>query len=222
MFDPSSSSVGLFGVGKWLFMLAPLALLGWGVFMVHSGAGSLMCLLVVALKQMGLESVSSRKLRSVLIFLLVCFFSILWWNEVGLIPFGFGISSHLVINLSLGLVFVLSGTVCSIMLKGWKSLVAHMVPLGCPLGLSFVLAIVETVSFLIRPFTLSIRLTGNMITGHLLVALLYEMASSLMMAVPAASWLTVVVGCGLLLFELAVGVVQASIFTVLMLMYWSE
>ncbi|CAL1285002.1 unnamed protein product, partial [Larinioides sclopetarius] len=56
-------------------------------------------------------------------------------------------------------------------IKNFKNSAAHLVPEGRPIYLSPLIVIIERISHLIRPFTLSIRLAANIIAGHLIISL---------------------------------------------------
>lgn len=91
-------------------------------------------------------------------------------NLVGLFPFNFSVSSHIFYTLSMGVVFWVG-----VMLMGWlykfRIRACHLVPEGAPIMLSPILVMIELVSHLIRPVTLSVRLAANMMAGHLIVRL---------------------------------------------------
>ena len=101
----------------------------------------------------------------------------------------------------------------------YNRLFAHLVPTGTPGALIPVIVIIETVSNVIRPGTLSIRLAANMVAGHLLLTLLGSQ-------VPNAQGIVLLVLMGrlilLLCLELAVACIQAYVFTILRSLYLNE
>lgn len=108
------------------------------------------------------------------------------------------------------------------MLYGWvnktKEMFAHLVPMGTPFALINFMVIIERVSNVIRPITLSVRLAANMIAGHLLIVLLGS-------AVTIKLWSVCfgVISLGLLfLLETAVAFIQAYVFIVLVGLYSAE
>nr|AOY34902.1 ATP synthase F0 subunit 6 [Lethocerus deyrollei] len=151
--------------------------------------------------------------------LLVSLFTfILFNNMMGLLPYVFTSSSHLVFTMSMALPMWLS-----IMLFGWinktQEMFAHLMPVGTPPPLMPFMVIIETISNLIRPGALAVRLTANMIAGHLLMSLLgnnMETMSSMMVM----SLITIQMM--LMLFETAVALIQAYVFSVLSTLYTSE
>ena len=98
-----------------------------------------------------------------------------------------------------------------------KNLISHLVPLGSPLALRPFIVLVERVSLLIRPITLSVRLAANIVTGHLLLTLSGSLcAFSLKGALGLIPQLTL--GC----LELAVAGVQAYVLFILVSLYIRE
>nr|AYW52328.1 ATP synthase F0 subunit 6 [Entiminae sp. ACP-2013] len=143
---------------------------------------------------------------------------ILFNNFLGLFPYIFTCTSH--INLSLTLSIPLWLTY---MLFGWmkntKHMFAHLVPQGAPSILLPFLVIIETTSNIIRPSTLAIRLTANMIAGHLLVTLLGN--SGPLMSLYMLNIL-IFIQILLLILETAVAMIQSYVFSILATLYSSE
>nr|QZM06657.1 ATP synthase F0 subunit 6 [Nysius sp.] len=144
------------------------------------------------------------------------FFLILMNNTLGLMPYVFTSTSHLTFTLSMALPMWLS-----LMLFGWinktNHMFAHMIPTGTPNMLMPFMVIIETISNLIRPGSLAVRLTANMIAGHLLMSLLGNNATNSVM-LPIIITIQIV----LMMFEAAVAMIQAYVFSVLSTLYSSE
>nr|ALO76921.1 ATP synthase F0 subunit 6 [Habrocerus capillaricornis] len=154
---------------------------------------------------------------STLIF--VSLFSFIMFNNfLGLFPYIFTSSSHLA--LTLGLAFPLW---LSFMMYGWINntmhMFAHLVPQGTPPILMPFMVCIETISNIIRPGTLAIRLAANMIAGHLLMTLLGNTGSSLSILMINILILTQIL---LLILESAVAIIQSYVFAVLSTLYSSE
>lgn len=133
-------------------------------------------------------------------------------NLGGLLPYVFTPSSHLRFSLSLRLYFWLSYFLYSLARAPTFNL-AHLIPSGTPGVLQPFMVFVETVSSLIRPLTLAVRLAANIVAGHLLIALARE----------ASNLALVGVGVGALaVLETLVAVVQAYVFTLLGVLYLAE
>lgn len=146
------------------------------------------------------------------------FFYLLISNLLGLLPFVFTNSRHLVFTLSLALPVWLGYMLLS--LQRSRSLtLAHFVPLGSPLALAPFMVLIELTSSLIRPLTLAVRLAANMVAGHLLLCLLSSPLTAASASVVALVSLALV---ALLALESAVALIQAFVFSILASLYTQE
>nr|YP_007317355.1 ATP synthase F0 subunit 6 [Upogebia pusilla]AGA56132.1 ATP synthase F0 subunit 6 [Upogebia pusilla] len=149
----------------------------------------------------------------------VSLFSLIVFNNfLGLLPYVFTSTSHLVMTLSLSLPLWLT-----FMIFGWinhtQHMFAHLVPQGTPPALMPFMVLIETLSNLIRPGTLAVRLAANMIAGHLLLTLLSGTGPSLSTSLVS---LLLIVQILLLLLESAVAIIQSYVFAVLSTLYAGE
>nr|YP_009485608.1 ATP synthase F0 subunit 6 [Acanthaspis cincticrus]AVZ00744.1 ATP synthase F0 subunit 6 [Acanthaspis cincticrus] len=146
------------------------------------------------------------------------FMFILTNNMMGLLPYVFTSSSHLVYTLTLALPMWVS-----LMIFGWfnhtQHMFAHLIPEGSPAPLMPFMVCIETISNIIRPGSLAVRLTANMIAGHLLMCLL---GNNIMNMSESVIPLLMSIQIMLMLFETAVSVIQAYVFSVLSTLYTSE
>lgn len=139
-------------------------------------------------------------------------------NRLGLLPYVFTGTSHLAETLRLALPLWLS-----FIIFGWvnntKHIFAHLVPLGTPGPLIPFIVLIETIRNVIRPGTLAVRLSANIIAGHLLLTLLGNIGSHLSTStVPLLLILQIL----LILLESAVAIIQAYVFAVLTVLYARE
>lgn len=138
------------------------------------------------------------------------FFFILLCNFLGLIPYVFSSSSHLVYTITLSFPAWLG-----LMLLGWcqfsKRMFSHLIPSGTPLLLIPLMVGVESVRILIRPVSLAVRLMSNIISGHLLIRLLGNCGISF-----------ILIQSGFFLFEVFVCFIQAYVFSGLISLYRGE
>lgn len=152
-------------------------------------------------------------------FIFVSLFSIILFNNfIGLFPYIFTRTSHLTLTLSLALPLWL----CFI-LFGWinntQHIFAHLVPQGTPAILIPFIVCIETIRNVIRPGTLAVRLTANIIAGHLLLTLLGNTGPSLSSILLVFLLITQI---ALLVLESAVAIIQSYVFAVLRTLYSSE
>nr|YP_006666100.1 ATP synthase F0 subunit 6 [Acanthopagrus schlegelii]AFP93241.1 ATP synthase F0 subunit 6 [Acanthopagrus schlegelii]ALO64171.1 ATP synthase subunit 6 [Acanthopagrus schlegelii]BDF83167.1 ATPase subunit 6 [Acanthopagrus schlegelii] len=153
-------------------------------------------------------------LASLMIFLLSL-------NLLGLLPYTFTPTTQLSVNL--GFAFPLwLGTV----LIGFRNQpnlsLAHLLPEGTPLLLIPILIIIETISLLIRPIALGVRLTANLTAGHLLIQLISTGFFVLLPLQPVVAGLTGLLLLMLSLLEVAVAIIQAYVFVLLLSLYLQE
>nr|YP_004425048.1 ATP synthase F0 subunit 6 [Calinaga davidis]ADU86247.1 ATP synthase F0 subunit 6 [Calinaga davidis] len=146
------------------------------------------------------------------------FFFILFNNFLGLFPYIFTSTSHLNMSLSLSLTLWLS-----FMIYGWinntQHMFIHMIPQGTPTILMPFMVLIETISNIIRPGTLAIRLTANMIAGHLLLTLLGNSGMNMSNYLLIILIITQIL---LLILEFAVAIIQSYVITILSTLYSSE
>nr|YP_001542720.1 ATP synthase F0 subunit 6 [Anabrus simplex]ABM89640.1 ATP synthase F0 subunit 6 [Anabrus simplex] len=152
-------------------------------------------------------------------FIFISLFSLILFNNfLGLFPYIFTSSSHLVLTLTLSLPLWLS-----FMLYGWINhtthMFAHMIPQGTPPILMPFMVCIETISNIIRPGTLAIRLAANMIAGHLLLTLLGNTGPSLILSTLS---ILLIAQMLLMMLESAVAIIQSYVFATLATLYSSE
>nr|YP_010872866.1 ATP synthase F0 subunit 6 [Pheidole smythiesii]WGV34065.1 ATP synthase F0 subunit 6 [Pheidole smythiesii] len=140
-------------------------------------------------------------------------------NFLGLFPYIFTASSHMSFCLSLSLSLWLSMMIYSV-INYLNSLLAHLTPQGTPPLLMPFMVIIESISLIIRPITLSIRLTANMIAGHLLLSLLGSSGQ----LISSFTLMNIMLFSQILLFmlEIAVSLIQAYVFSILSTLYSSD
>lgn len=152
-------------------------------------------------------------------FIFVSIFSLILFNNfLGLFPYIFTRSSHLVFTLALALPLWLS-----FIIYGWvnhtQHIFAHLVPQGTPAVLIPFIVCIETISNVIRPGTLAVRLAANIIAGHLLITLLGNTGPRL--TITLLTFL-LIGQIALLVLESAVAIIQSYVFAVLRTLYSSE
>jgi F-type H+-transporting ATPase subunit a len=152
-------------------------------------------------------------------FIFISLFSIIVFNNfLGLFPYIFTSTSHLTLTLGLALPLWLS-----FIIYGWinhtQHIFAHLVPQGTPAVLIPFMVCIETISNVIRPGTLAVRLAANIIAGHLLLTLLGNTGPSLSYIIVS---LLIGAQIALLVLESAVAIIQSYVFAVLRTLYSRE
>nr|YP_009695391.1 ATP synthase F0 subunit 6 [Pyrocoelia praetexta]QEJ81621.1 ATP synthase F0 subunit 6 [Pyrocoelia praetexta] len=213
-FDPSTSP--LFSL-NWTSPMLGFLLIPLSMWLIPSRINAFwMKMFLILNKELEILLKMNDKKNSLL--LISLFSLILVSNSMSLFPYIFSPTSHLSMTLTLSLPLWIS-----FMLFGWMNntthMFTHLVPQGTPVLLMPFMVCIETISNIIRPMTLSVRLSANMIAGHLLLTLMGETGSKLSMIM-----ISVLISSQLLLLilESAVAVIQSYVFSILTTLYSSE
>jgi F-type H+-transporting ATPase subunit a len=151
-------------------------------------------------------------------FVLTLFTFILFANVLGLVPYTFTVTSHIIVTLALALVVFIGATIIGFIRNGFGYL-KLFVPSGVPMLLLPLVVLIEIVSYFIRPMSLSIRLFANMMAGHMMLKV---MAGFVVMLGLMAGWLPLAAMVGLMGLELLVAALQAYVFALLTCMYLND
>nr|UUF67853.1 ATP synthase F0 subunit 6 [Salvelinus alpinus erythrinus]UUF67866.1 ATP synthase F0 subunit 6 [Salvelinus alpinus erythrinus] len=142
-------------------------------------------------------------------------------NMLGLLPYTFTPTTQLSLNMGLAVPLWLATVIIGMRNQPTAAL-GHLLPEGTPVPLIPVLIIIETISLFIRPLALGVRLTANLTAGHLLIQLIATAAFVLLPLMPAVAILTSIVLFLLTLLEIAVAMIQAYVFVLLLSLYLQE
>nr|YP_009107646.1 ATP synthase F0 subunit 6 [Thraupis episcopus]ACI31757.1 ATP synthase F0 subunit 6 [Thraupis episcopus]AIU44857.1 ATP synthase F0 subunit 6 [Thraupis episcopus] len=153
-------------------------------------------------------------LTSLMIFLLLI-------NLLGLLPYTFTPTTQLSMNLALAFPLWLA-TLLTGLRNQPSATLAHLLPEGTPTLLIPALVLIETTSLLIRPLALGVRLTANLTAGHLLIQLISTATTALFSTMPVVSLLTLLILLLLTVLEVAVAMIQAYVFVLLLSLYLQE
>nr|YP_010586125.1 ATP synthase F0 subunit 6 [Diplectrona hexapetala (nom. nud.)]UZZ43861.1 ATP synthase F0 subunit 6 [Diplectrona hexapetala (nom. nud.)] len=216
IFDPSSMLFNLHL--NWLSSSLIILFLPLTMWFTHNRSSIMFSLIMNSVKSEINNLLKSYSFKGVTLIFIALFMMILFNNLLGLFPYIFTSTSHLTFNLTFSLPIWLA-----IMLYGWinktQHMFSHLIPQGTPALLMPFMVLIETISNIIRPLTLSIRLTANMIAGHLLITLLSSSAPSASLIVLS---LIIVSEIALLVLEFSVAIIQSYVFTILGTLYTSE
>nr|UFI48421.1 ATP synthase F0 subunit 6 [Gunungidia aurantiifasciata] len=209
VFDPSTGFFSLNWLSTFIFVtMFPQK------FWFMSNKINILFLKLMEILHNELKSLMSYKGTSMI--MLSMFMLIMFNNIMGLVPYVFTSSSHLTFSMALALPMWMS-----FMMFGWlkntNSMFTHLVPSGTPFILMPFMVLIETISNLIRPGSLAVRLTANMIAGHLLMSLLGNNTTQSILL-----FSLMVMFIMLMMFELAVAMIQSYVFMTLLNLYSSE
>nr|YP_009245631.1 ATP synthase F0 subunit 6 [Oligolophus tienmushanensis]AIG60112.1 ATP synthase F0 subunit 6 [Oligolophus tienmushanensis] len=214
-FDPSTSNLLAL---NWLSLILPTLLVPLNFWVKKTRMEMLISTIMKTLHNEFKNLLNWTFTMGVTSFIIMVFWFITINNLMGLMPYIFTATSHMVITLTLALPIWLS-----LMIFGWlnntSKMFAHLLPMGTPPALMMFMILIESISNIIRPITLSIRLSANMIAGHLLLTLLgnqgtiYNMKNNIL-----------IINTQLLLMtlELAVAMIQGYVFIILISLYTTE
>nr|QIT03438.1 ATP synthase Fo subunit 6 [Paralvinella hessleri] len=146
------------------------------------------------------------------------FLMILMINLAGLIPYMFSLSSHLIFTLSFALPLWLMLILSSLLFAPY-TFFASLLPSGAPDWLNPFLVLIETTSNIVRPITLSFRLAANMTAGHIVLTLIGVYGSASMFSSIFSFIFLLSLQSFYILFELAICLIQAFIFCLLLSLY---
>lgn len=154
-----------------------------------------------------------------LIIFLTLFIYILFNNFLGLFPYIFTASSHIRFCLTLSLNLWLR-IIIYFWLNFYNLIFCHLVPSFTPFFLIPFIVLIELIRLMIRPITLSIRLTANIIAGHLLLSLLGSSGN----LINSYYLIFIIITFQILLYilEISVSLIQAYVFSILRLLYRRE
>nr|QHQ98487.1 ATP synthase subunit 6 [Microdiplogynium sp. XFX] len=213
IFDPSTSNnLSL----NWFSLIIPLMMIPYNFWMIPSRYLIIFSnLMKFVTNEIG-NNISPKSMKNIIVF-----FTLFWFimsiNLMGLYPYIFTPTSHMLITLTLALPLWLS-----LMMYGWINMTNHMfihlVPMSTPMALSSFMVMIETVSNIIRPITLAVRLSANMIAGHLLMSLLSNIYESIHIMYPPTFFILAT----LIFLEYAVAIIQSYVFITLMSLYLAE
>nr|AET11443.1 ATP synthase F0 subunit 6 [Grus japonensis]QAU54055.1 ATP synthase F0 subunit 6 [Grus japonensis] len=142
-------------------------------------------------------------------------------NLLGLLPYTFTPTTQLSMNMALAFPLWLATLLTGMRNQPSISL-GHLLPEGTPTPLIPALILIETTSLLIRPLALGVRLTANLTAGHLLIQLISTASIALLPTIPTVSILTTTILLLLTLLEVAVAMIQAYVFVLLLSLYLQE
>lgn len=152
------------------------------------------------------------------------FVMVLVGNFLGMIPYSFTYTSHLAVTAGLALMVFFTVLVIGIARHG-THFFSLFVPPGVPMWLLWLVVLIEIVSFISRPITLSVRLFANMVAGHVLMKVIAGFAI-MFASVGGFAWLGTLLPIAfnivMIGFEFFIAFIQAYVFAVLTCIYLKD
>ena len=151
-------------------------------------------------------------------FIFTLFMFVLFANMVGMLPYSFTVTSHIIITFMLASIVFVGVTILGFVKHGFKYL-ELFVPKGVPLVLLPLIVIIEIISYLSRPVSLSVRLFANMMAGHTMLKVFGSFVISLGLL---GGWLPLGFSVALTGLEILVAFLQAYVFAILTCIYLND
>jgi len=170
------------------------------------------------------EEQVGKKGRKYFPFIFSLFTFLLFSNLIGMIPYSFTTTSHLIITFSLSVSVFIGVTLIGFQIHGLHFF-SFLLPPGAPLALAPFLVIIELVSYSFRAISLGVRLFANMMAGHTLVKILSGFAWSMLSfggIMYLVSFIPFLVVFALTFLEIGVACLQAYVFTILTCIYLND
>lgn len=152
------------------------------------------------------------------------FVVVLMGNLLGMLPYSFTYTSHIIVTGALALMIFLFVTIIGLFRHGFAFFNLFSPP-GVPFIMKFLVVPIEILSFLVRPITLSVRLFANMMAGHLVLKVFAGFSVSLLaipLIGPIASLLPMGFNVLMIAFEVLVALLQAYVFAILSAIYLND
>ena len=150
-------------------------------------------------------------------FIYALFIFILVNNLIGMVPYSFASTSHFILTFSISFTVVLGATILGFQKHGLEFF-SFFVPAGCPLGLLPLLVLIEFISYLARNVSLGLRLSANILSGHMLLNILAGFCYNIMTSGFLFFFLGLIPLAFIIAFsglELGIAFIQAQVFVVL-------
>jgi len=213
IFDPSTRTITSI---NWIRLLIPIIIIPFNFWYLSSRINIIWLTLNKFIFQ-EFKLLTRKKIFINLIIFIRLIKIIILFNLFGLFPYIFTPTSHLNINLTLSLRLWIR----FITYGWWKNtnkIFIHLVPINTPTVLINFIVLIESISNIIRPWTLAIRLTANILAGHLLLSLLGNSIRKFLIIIP----IIVLIQNTLFILEISVAIIQSYVFSILRTLYFNE
>ena len=151
-------------------------------------------------------------------FIFTLFMFVLFCNMVGMLPYSFTVTSHIIVTFMLALIIFIGVTIIGFIKHGVKYL-ELFVPKGVPIALLPLIIVIEIISYLARPVSLSVRLFANMMAGHTMLKVFGGFVISLGLL---GGWLPLSFSVALTGLEILIAFLQAYVFAILTCIYLND
>ncbi len=165
-----------------------------------------------------ISDTAGKKAKPYFPFIFTLFIFILICNMIGMLPYSFTVTSHIIVTLTFAIFIFIGVTILGFVIHGFKYL-KIFVPSGVPILLLPIITIIEIISYLSRPVSLSVRLFANMMAGHTMLKVFGGFVISLGLI---GGWLPLTFSVALTGLEILVAFLQAYVFAILTCIYLND
>ena len=165
-----------------------------------------------------ISDTAGKKAKPYFSFIFSLFIFVLFCNMVGMLTYSFTVTSHIIVTLAFAMFIFIGVTILGFVIHGFKYL-KIFVPSGVPVVLLPIIMIIEIISYLSRPVSLSVRLFANMMAGHTMLKVFGGFVISLGLV---AGWLPLTFSVALTGLEILVAFLQAYVFAILTCIYLND
>ena len=151
-------------------------------------------------------------------FIFTLFMFVLFCNMIGMLPYSFTVTSHIIVTFTFAAIIFIGVTIIGFIKHGIKYL-ELFIPKGVPIVLLPLIIIIELISYLTRPVSLSVRLFANMMAGHTMLKVFGGFVISLGLL---GGWLPLSFSVALTGLEILVAFLQAYVFAILTCIYLND
>lgn len=157
-------------------------------------------------------------------FIFTLFVFVLFSNMLGMMPYSFTVTSHIIVTFALAILVFLGVTLIAIARNGIHFF-THFMPAGVPMWLAPIIVPIEIISYLSRPISLSLRLCANMLAGHTTLKVFAGFIVSMVGmggVLSASGILPMIMVVALTALEFLIAFLQAYVFAILTCLYLAE
>ena len=165
-----------------------------------------------------ISDTAGSKARPYFAFIFSLFMFVLFCNMFGMIPYTFTVTSHIIVTFMLASFIFIGVTIIGFIKHGFGYL-KLFVPSGVPIVLLPLIIVIEIISYLSRPISLSVRLFANMMAGHTMMKVFGGFVVSLGIV---GGWLPLSFSVALTGLEILVAFLQAYVFAILTCIYLND
>ena len=165
-----------------------------------------------------ISDTAGKKAKPFFPFIFTLFMFVLFCNMIGMLPYAFTVTSHIIVTFALAIIIFIAVTIIGFIKHGLKYL-KLFVPSGVPTILLPLIVVIEIISYLSRPVSLSVRLFANMMAGHTMLKVFGGFVISLGFL---GGWLPLSFSVALTGLEILVAFLQAYVFAILTCIYLND